>query len=157
MPFNNSILTSIYGRRLGLMPLSSGQSGSSRGPMEFLVGPDDFRAETTTADTTGVNLKPAGEARLNGTSVASSAVYVLDPPIPGVRKVLAVGSSANGPMYVKTANGETLNFAGTTTIAAGSSFTTLKLVQGAIELRGGTTGQWEVLSPIGANSISTTT
>ena len=57
--YNSSILTSVYGRRLGLQAMSSGQSGSP-GNAEFLVGPDDQRVAVSTAETTDVQMKAYG-------------------------------------------------------------------------------------------------
>ena len=115
MAYRNNILTSIHGRRLGLLPLSTAQNGG-RLPAEFLVGPDGFRVGVTTGDTTGTNILPYDVSFLEGTSAASSSVYVLDPPIPGVRKTV-VFSSANTPTYLKTKNGETFRTSADSTIA----------------------------------------
>ena len=139
MAYNSKILTSLFGRRLGLQRMSTGESGGSKN--EFLVGPDDFRVGVTTAESTATNLKPFGVSAQLGTSAGSSAVYTLEPPIPGVRKIIH-GSTANGPVYVKTANGETI------TSSMGSTFTTIKVstLGGAIELVGMTTAQWLALN-----------
>lgn len=136
MPYGPQILTSIYGRRLGLQNFSTGQSGG-RLPAEFLVGPEDIRRGVTTAETTAANVTAYGVSYLPGTSAASSAVYTLDPPIPGVRKTV-IGSSNNGPVYLKTANSEIIE----TTV--GTTFTTIKVssVGGTFELVGVTTAIW---------------
>lgn len=135
MAWNNKITTSKHGRRLGLNQVSSSESGGSK-QFEFLVGPDDFRVGVSTAETTDVNLSPFGASIDLGTSAASSAVYTLDPPIPGVRKVIA-GSTANGPVYVNT--GDAL-----VTSSAGSTHATVKLstLGNAVEMIGVTTGIW---------------
>lgn len=136
MAFKAKILTSIFGRRLGLQRLTTGESGGAA-KAEFLVGPDDFRVGVTTAESTAVNMKPFGVSVCPGTSAGSSAVYTLEPPIPGVRKVIQ-GGTANGPVFIKTANSETI----TTTV--NSSATTVKIssVGGALELIGLTTSVW---------------
>lgn len=138
MAFGNKITTSKHGRRLGLQSMSTAETGGSKS--EFLVGPDDFRVGVNTAESTGTNLKAHGVSINLGTSAGSSAVYTLEPPIPGVRKVIS-GSSANGPVYVKTAGGETL------LSTLGSSHTTVKIssLGGAFELVGVTTAQWLAL------------
>lgn len=135
MAYGSKILTSLFGRRLGLQRMSTGETGGSK--LEFLVGPDDFRVGVSTAESTGTNLKPHGVSADLGTSAGSSAVYTLEPPIPGVRKVIAV-STANGPVFVKTANGETIE------TSLGSSHTTIKIssVGGCLELMGLSTGRW---------------
>jgi len=137
MAYSSKILTSIFGRRLGLQRMSSAETGGSRGNAEFLVGPDALRMEVTTAETTSTNLKPHGVHVVPGTSAGSSAVYTLDPPIPGVR-VFISGGTANGPNYVKTANSETI------VSTVGSSHTTVKIssLGGSFELVGLTTSQW---------------
>lgn len=137
MAYGNKIGTSIHGRRLGLQRMTSAETGGSRGNAEFLVGPDALRMEVTTAETTSTNLKPHGVHVLPGTSAGSSAVYTLDPPIPGVRVVIA-GSTDNGPVYAKTANSETI------LSTLGSTHTTVKIssVGGSFELVGLTTARW---------------
>lgn len=135
MAFNSKILTSLFGRRLGLQRMSTAESGGSRN--EFLVGPDDFRVGVSTAESTSVDLKPFGVSADLGTSAGSSAVYTLEPPIPGVRKVIAV-STSNGPALIKTKNGETIE------TSMGSSFTTIEIssVGGCCELVGISTSRW---------------
>lgn len=132
----DKIVTSIFGRRLGLQQMTTGQSGG-RLPAEFLVGPDGHRSSVTTAESTGTNVLAYGISRLPGTSAASSAVYTIDPPIPGVRKTV-VGATDNGPVFLKTANRETIM------TTAGSSFTTVKVssVGGVFEMVGLTTAIW---------------
>lgn len=137
MAYGNKILTSLVGRRLGLQRLTTGESGGSRGSKEFLVGPDGFRDDVTTGETTATNLTPYGVSHLPGTSAASSAVYTIDPPIPGIRKLIS-GATDNGPVYLKTAGGETI------LTSAGSTFNTVKIssLGGAFELIGLTTARW---------------
>jgi hypothetical protein len=75
MAYNSKITTSKHGRRLGLQAMSSAETGSSRGRYEFLVGPDSFRVEATTNESTATNLKPFGVSKLISSSAASSQVY----------------------------------------------------------------------------------
>lgn len=137
MAFANKILTSLFGSRVGLQRMTTAESGGSRGAQEYLVGPESLRVGVTTAETTSTNLQPHGVSRLPGTSAASSAVYTIDPPVPGVRKTI-MGTTDNGPVYLKTANGETI------VTTAGSSFTTVKVssVGGVFELMALTSGIW---------------
>lgn len=104
MPYGNNITTSVYGRRLGLQTLSTAQSGGSRGSIELLVGPDSERIENSTSESTGTNLKASGISHVRGSSAASTVVYTLDPPIPGVPKYLNFGST-DSAVYVKMASG----------------------------------------------------
>lgn len=133
MAFNNQIVTSIFGRRLGLMPVGVGAK------MEFLVGPDDYRVGVS-SETTATKLRAFGVSINLGTSAGSSAVYTLEPPIPGVRKVIS-GSTANGPVFIKTANAETI------ISTRGSTHTTVKIstLGGAFQLIGLSTSKWLAL------------
>lgn len=138
MAYGSGIITSIFGRRVGLQSLSSAQSGTgaTQRKLEFMVGPDDFRVASS-AETTGTNLAAHGVSIVNGTSAGSSSVYVIDPPIPGVKKYISATSSANGNTYVRTLNSETIM----TTF--GSSYTTIKTTGTfALELIGITTAIW---------------
>ena len=136
MAYGNKILTSLFGRRLGLQRMTTSESGGSA-PQEYLVGPDALRVGVTTAETTSVNLPAHGVSVIPGTSADSSAVYTLDPPIPGVRKTIQ-GGEDNGPVYVKTANDETI------VSTVGSSHTTVEVssLGGVLELMGLTTAVW---------------
>lgn len=117
MPYGSQILTSIYGRRLGLQQLSTGQSGGSKA-LEFLVGPDDFRLGVTTNESTGTLMSPSGVSYLVGTSAASTPVYQMSPPIPGVKKKVFFGST-DSAIYVKAASG--CSFAGTSLGSTGAT------------------------------------
>jgi hypothetical protein len=139
MSFASFITKTIFGRQIGLQAMSSNVTGSQRSGIapDFLVGPEDLRRGVTTAESTGTNVAAWGISRLPGTSAASSAVYVLDPPIPGVRKTI-MATTDNGPVLLRTQNLETI------VTTAGSSFTTIKAssLGGAFELVGLTTAIW---------------
>lgn len=150
--FSNKITTSLFGFRFGLQAMSTAITGG-RLNQEFLVGPDGIRAGVTTAESTGTNLLASGISNLTGTSAASSAVYVLDPPIPGVPKMINIGTTTDGPIYVRTANSETFNVSS----SLGSSFTTIKSsVGGAYQLVGLTTAVWTLFLGTTAAHILTT-
>lgn len=138
MAFQNFITTSLFGRRLGLQTHTTPQSGG-RVAFESLVGAETVRQSVTTAESTGTNLTAFGVSFVPGTSAASSAVYTLDPPVPGVMKVLNFNNTSQGPIYVKTANGETFNS------TQGTTFSVIKSTNnqvGALLLMGLTTGTW---------------
>lgn len=138
MAWNNNIMTSLFGRRLGLQALTTSQSGGSR-TADLLVGPDAIRLGVTTAESTGTNVAAHGISILPGTSAASTNVYTLDPPIPGVRKYISLGTTASN-LYLKTANSETIQS------TLGTSFTTIRSsVGGSYELIGLTTAVWMAL------------
>ena len=150
MAFGNNITTSLFGRRFGLQAMSSAQTGGSAD--EFLVGPDALRSGVTTAETTATNLEAHG---ISGVGAASSGVYTLSPPIPGMTKQLAFTSTAN-TAYVKTANGETF------LSSQGTTFSVIKstqLVAGVLNLVGITTGVWGVQAGLSTATfaLSTTT
>lgn len=137
MAWANKITTSLFGRRFGLQAMSSIETGGTGGA-DLLVGPEQIRRNVT-AETTATNAKAFGISRFSGTSAASSAVYTLDPPIPGVEKEIVFDSTSQGPIYVKTANGET--FLST----QGSTFSIIKSTNnqiGVVGLIGVTTAVW---------------
>lgn len=153
MSWARNIITTIFGNRLGLQPLSSAVSGSGRtgATPDVLLGPEDLKLGVTTAETTATNLAAWGVSYL--TSAASSGVYTLDPPIPGVRKKLVFGTTG-ATIYVKTANSET--FMST----LGTSLTVAKSTQNCfamLDLVGLTTAQWGVQYGLSTASLSLTT
>jgi hypothetical protein len=140
MGFAKKITTSLHGRVVGIQSLSSAESGSGSGVQHFLAGQfADIRRDVSTAETTAVNLKAHGVSQFGTTSTGtgSSAVYTLDPPIPGVTKFIAMTCGASdGPIYIKT-GGPTIES------TAGSTFQTIKMsTRQFIELIGVTTGRW---------------
>lgn len=103
MPYGNKIITSIYGRRLGLQPMSTAETGGPT-PQEFLVGPDSLKQGISTAPTTATAEAASGISNLIGTSAASTPVYTLAPPIPGVTKTINFGST-DSALYLKMTSG----------------------------------------------------
>ena len=136
MAHRDKITTSKHGRRLGLELQSTAVSGGSRGTQEYLVGPEALRVESSTAETTAVNLQPFGISHLNSSSAASSQVYTLDPPVPGVTKIIY--NSTDATAYVKTANDETI------VSSKGSTNTVVAMPVGgaSLHLVGATTAEW---------------
>jgi hypothetical protein len=145
MSWSSLLNTSILGRRLGLQIATTNVSGSgaSGRTVDLLVGPEELKRGVTTAESTGTNLAAWGVSFVPGTSASSSAVYTLDPPIPGVQKFINFNSTSQGPIYVKTANGETFNS------TQGTTFTVLKSTNnqvGVISLMGLTTATWGLIN-----------
>lgn len=139
----SSILTSIYGRRLGLSALSTSQSGGTKGPLEFVTGVDGVRLPISTSESTATPLDAAGVSYLVGTSAASTPVYTLAPPIPGVKKRIVFGST-DSAIYCKMTSG--CSIIGTSlgsTVAA----TIRSSGGGYVELEGLTTALWGALVP----------
>lgn len=148
MAYRDLATTSLHGRRVGLQHMFTTQTGG-RLNAEFIVGPEAVREGVTTAEATGTGVLAYGVSFLAGTSAASSSVYLLDPPIPGIRKTV-VFSSANTPMYLKTKNAETFRTTADSTIATVISST---LTGAVIELIGLTTALWGLLTN-GTSTIS---
>jgi len=147
MAYGNKILTSIHGRRLGLQGMSSAESGGSYGPNEYAVGPDSFRDGVSTVETTatGESVPAYGVSYLIGTSVASTPVFILDPPIPGVEKTIVFGST-DSALYVKTKGGvaDTQYIIGS---SIGSTATCIRSsLGGAVQLVGLTTDLWAAVN-----------
>ncbi len=153
MGFPSRITTSLFGNRFGLQSMSSNVSGTGRSgnPPDFICGPEDVRMAVSTSESTATNLAAYGVSYL--TSAASSGVYTLDPPIPGVRKAVVFGTTG-ATIYLKTANSET--FIST----LGTSMTVAKSTQNAmavLNLIGLTTAQWGVSFGLSSASLSLTT
>jgi hypothetical protein len=104
MAYGSNINTSLYGRRFGLQQMTTNQTGTGlagRQP-EFLVGPEDIRKEVTTGDSTATYLKAYGISYLStGLVTDATAIFRLDPPIPGVEKTIVWGSTTVGTMSAK--------------------------------------------------------
>lgn len=151
MPYGTGIITSIFGRRLGLQSMSSAQSGTQKAgtKCEFLVGPDAFRLQSSTADTTATGLRAYGVSVLSSAQTAASgAIMVLDAPIPGVEKIISIQSTAAGVAstiaWVIRASDSGANFQSSWS----SSFTTLtSSVAMNMRLVGLTTAMWALVSP----------
>lgn len=158
MPYGSNLNTTIFGRRLGLQKLSTNQSGG-RAEREYLAGPETLRLGVTTSESTGTNILPDGVSHVVGTSADSSSVFTLDPPVPGVEKLLYFGSTGNTACYVKTKNSEVIHS------TLGSSHTVIKsTIGGLCRLVGVTTAIWAALgitsgtsSQAGGFSLTTTT
>ena len=135
MAYGDKVTTSLHGRRVGLQFMSTAQTGGAKA--EFLVGPDDYRVGTDTSESTATNLSAVGFSGNLGTSAGSSAVYTVDAPIPGTRKVLA-SSTANGPVYVKAGGSAVI------VSSAGSTDVVVKLstLGNPVELIALTSGIW---------------
>jgi len=165
MSWANRITTSIFGSRVGLQNISTNVSGSLQTGRTFdvLAGAEAVRAGVSTADSTAANtsLAPFGVSLLTtGLSADTTAVFRLDPPIPGVEKTIVWGSTTIGTMGSKIwVTNSTGGGAGMQT-SAGSSFTCVASSAGAVlRLVGITTALWGVVNGTTAAgfSYSTTT
>lgn len=141
MSYGNNITKSLFGRQIGLQQMTTAVSGGSRGPADFLVGPEYLRQGISTADSTGANLTAWGISNLQGTSAASTPVFTLDPPIPGVSKIINFGST-DSALYLKMASGVSI-----TGTSLGSSATCVRSSGGGcVELMGITTAAYAALN-----------
>lgn len=139
MAYFDKINPSIYGRRFGLQSLSSGQYGGSFARVDFAVGAEDLRRRFSSAESTAA-LPAYGFSVLGNSSAGSSQVWTIDPPIPGVEKVITFGTTVN-TQYLKGLNGETFQS------SQGTSMTVLKstqLVISTIRLTPLSTAAWTV-------------
>ena len=116
-----------------------------------MVGPEDVRLGVTTNESTGTALAPFGISYLVGTSVASTPVFTLSPPVPGLRKTIAFGST-DSALYVKAATG--CSIIGT---SLGSSATVIRSSGGGyVELMGVTTARYApaMISSTAVNGVA---
>lgn len=148
MAFHTKYTTSVHGRRLGLQRMTTPETGSGNGAVDFIVGAEDVRKAHSTADSTGTNLKAWGVSVL--TTAVSSGVYTIDPPIPGVNKVLVFHTTGANPIYVKTANGESISSTQTTTATIVASSQT---AYAAVTLVPVSTGAWAVLGSVSSGYL----
>ena len=163
--FKDGYVTSIFGSRLGLQALTSGQSGSttytgSDSPApEFLIGPDQLRTEVSTVDTTAKRVPAWGISYLTtSTGATTESVYQMDPPIPGVRKTINFVSTNTGTnsVHLYTSTGGTINFNssnGTTMCVLGSTAGN----NVTIELLGINSTMWAMIPTVSTAVISQTT
>jgi|SRR3972149_6085296 len=152
--FKDGYLTSLFGRRLGLQALSSGQTGGKK--MEFLVNPDALRQELVT-ETTGINLSAAGVSYLTtGGATTTNGFFVIDPPVPGVRKTIVWGSTNTATNGLALWASTGTQFVTSATSAA--QLTSSSNWPGIIELIGITTAKWycESISTLQINCTATT-
>jgi len=158
MAYQDKITTTIFGRRLGLQQLSSSQSGTGvagRLP-DLLVGAEAVRGAATTNDSTASSMTPYGVSYLTtGLSADATAVFRLDPPIPGVEKTIVWASTTVGTMGSKIfATISTGGGAGFQT-SNGSSFTCVASSNGnVLRLMGVTTGLYAVINGTTASGFA---
>lgn len=163
MAYGNSILTTLFGRRLGLQALTTAQTGTGQAGRvpEFLVGSEDIRKEVV-SDTTGTYLKAWGASLLSTANITggTTGVFRLDPPIPGVEKTIVWQSTGAAAASVKTFVTASTGGAEVFQTTSGSTFTVIASSVGAVlRLMGMTTAIWAVVSGTTGSgfTLSTTT
>ncbi len=123
MAYGDKGLPSLWGRRFGLQAASSAAFNLQRGLKEepdMLVGAEAVRQRVSTDGSTSVPLRSYGINKVFGTSAASTPVYTLDTPIPGVPVTIQFAST-DSAIYVNTGAGVQISGS-----SLGSSATTLR-------------------------------
>lgn len=142
----NQILTSLFGRRLGLEP-----GNSSETQPDFLAGVRGFRnviggfssgGSTITSTSVASPIPAYGVTVVGATAASATTAYNLAAPIPGVRKVLF--NPTTGQAVIGTTDG------GAFLCASGSVTSTFGVItmapKGAsVELIGLSTALWGVI------------
>lgn len=149
----NQIVTSLFGRRIGLTPGNSSDTG-----IHYLVGPTAFRVpvlgvssggSTITSTSVATPLPPYGMSLIGASGASATTAYLLSAPVPGVRKLLfvattgtAVVGTTDGGAFIATSGSITSTYGIMTFAGKGAN----------VELFGITTALWGV---IGVSQIST--
>lgn len=139
------ILTSIFGRRLGL------------DSNDYLVGPKDMRNQVEDiTSTVPTSVAAWGLTRILTSGSSQGPVqHTLPAPIPGLQKILVLNTTSTGSyQFLSTAAGAS--------ILAASDGTTKALVNligqgGAVTLEALTTAIWAVVGSAGGVSYTTST
>lgn len=139
------VLTSMYGRRAGLSN------------DEFFVGVKDIKQTIEEISTTvPTTVLAYGMTRITVTGSSQGPVqHNLPAPIPGVEKILALGTTSTGShQFLSTPNGAS--------VLCGSDGTTKSLVNlvgqgGVVKLIGVSTAIWQVLHQVSTGGVSYTT
>lgn len=118
----NSITTSLYGRRLGLKRLVSSDADSPA--LAGVIGIQETVTDAT-SDTTGTNIKGYGWTNVDTTT---DDTWLLDNPITGVMKTIYTGSTSTGIRTIKRKDNTfairtSANSTGTTIVAQGGGLT----------------------------------
>lgn len=140
----SSILTSMQGRRAGL------------DAQEYFVGPKDIKKAVEDLTSAASTVLGYGVSRVTCTGSSQGPVqYTLPAPVPGVAKVLALGTTSTGSyQFLSTGNGAS--------ILAASDGTTKALVNligqgGSVTLMGMSTAIWQVISSVSTGGVTYTT
>ena len=137
----NSILTTVYGRRLGITPA------------ENLAGFKSIQLSIQDLTTVPTTVNGYGTSRVIATGSTQGPVqYTLPAPIPGVQTRLTLNTTSTASFqFLSTANGAS--------ILAASDGTTKSLVNlvgqgGSVTLEGVTTAIWQVIGVAWSSSAS---
>ena len=164
---SNNILTSVYGRRLGLQLISSSVTGQSTSiataapgrTADLLAGPDAFKEViNSTKATTTYSLTAFGIDILttNASAATTAARYILDKPIPGVHKYIIFPSSQTAVSYQVVASTDASICFDPATTGFGSTNCIITSSDGgrvALHLLGINSTRWAILSPCTTSAI----
>ena len=150
----NTIVTQIYGRRLGLGP-----GNSSDATAHYLDGIAGVREQvegwssagsTVTSTSVASFLSPYGVSVLGATAASGTTGYTLSAPVPGVRKTLLCITT--GYAVVTLASG---NFISTGSAASTYTIATFTGKGNVLDLVGLTTSQYGVLTNYAITTVTT--
>lgn len=140
----NLLMTSIFGRRLGL------------DSNDYVVGPRDIRNQVEDLTTVPTTVAAFGVSRVVNTGSSQGPVqHFLPAPVVGIQKILLLTSTSTGSnQFLSTANGAS--------ILAASDGTTKGVVNligqgGSVTLEGVTSAIWAVVGTSGGVSYTTST
>ena len=139
----SAIVTSIYGRRVGL-----DNSG-------FLVGPADMRTQVEDISTTAAtSMANYGITRILTSGSSQTGSYTLQAPIPGVRKVITLDTTSTGIMVVYPTGATVFQSSGSSGTSVGSSVFSLRGNGAVIDLIAVSTFLWrQVNNPSTAQAL----
>ncbi len=149
----NQIITSIFGRRLGLS-----QGNSSDTNAHYLVGPvahrevvEGWSAAGSTIISSAYNLSAHGLSVVGCTGASATTSYTLSAPVPGVKKMIFNVTTGYG--VIACASG---SFICSTASAASTQATITFVGKGAYtELLGLTTGLWGLAENLAITTVTT--
>lgn len=152
----NQLVTSIFGRRLGLAP-----GNSSDQTAHYLVGPAGFREQvegfssagsTLTSTSVASLLSPYGVSVVGASGASATTAYQLAAPVPGIRKTIFCPTTGYA-VILTTAQGA---FICSTASAASTQGTITFVGKGAyVDLIGLTTNLWGVLENLAITTVTT--
>jgi len=161
---SSKILTSIFGRRLGLQAVTTSVWGSTNltnygGTGDLLAGPDAYVPAVSTNETTGNTIKPWGMSLVTtGAGGSTNTAYTLGKPIPGVQKQIAFLSSntATNMIAIRASTDASITFesslGSTMSVIASSQGT-----RGVITMVGLTSTSWALVGFTTAMGFSLST
>lgn len=150
----NQLVTSLFGRRLGLAP-----GNSSDQTVHYLVGHVSERVpvegwnsagSTITSTSVASFLAPYGVSLVGATAASGTTAYTLSAPVPGVRKTIFANTTGNA--VVTLASG---NFISSGSAASTYTIATFTGKGNVLELMGISTAHYAVLTNYAITTVTT--